>query len=351
MKFPKKLQGANSLLAKSLTKAIFEELKEKKTTNNFTLKKVIKSGVKNIDSSIGAYAGDKETYTVFAALFDKIIAEYHNFKKEDLHQSNLNPEDLFAPNLDIEGKYIISTRIRVARNIKDVSLGTAILKKQRNEIENRVSTILKSLKGELAGKYYALKGMRKEEKESLISNHFLFKSDDRFLEAAGLHRDWPNGRGIFHNNDKTFLVWINEEDHLRIISMQQGGNIKEVFVRLVHAIEKIQQKIDFAYDKHLGYIATCPTNLGTAMRASVHIKLPKLGENKKTFKVIADKYKIQIRGIDGEHSKSKENIYDISNKQRLGVSEVACVQDMYYGVVALIKKEKELENNTKLTSK
>jgi len=52
---------------------------------------------------------------------------------------------------------------------------------------------------------------------------------DRFLEAAGLTRDWPSGRGIFHNFNKTFLIWLNEEDHFRIISMQNGGNIREVF--------------------------------------------------------------------------------------------------------------------------
>jgi hypothetical protein len=54
----------------------------------------------------------------------------------------------------------------------------------------------------------------------LIEDHFLFKEGDRFLESCGLNRDWPEGRGIFHNKEKTFLVWINEEDQLRIISMQ-----------------------------------------------------------------------------------------------------------------------------------
>jgi creatine kinase/arginine kinase len=79
------------------------------------------------------------------------------------------------------------------------------------------------------------------------------------------------------------------------------------------------------------------------MRASVHIKLPNLGNSMDEFKKIADKYHVQIRGIHGEHSESEGGIYDISNKRRLGVSEVDCVQDMYNGVVALIKKEKELE--------
>ena len=71
----------------------------------------------------------------------------------------------------------------------------------------------------MAGTYYPLSGMKEDVRKKLIEDHFLFKEGDRFLEAVGLNRDWPNGRGIFHNTDKTFLVWINEEDQLRIISM------------------------------------------------------------------------------------------------------------------------------------
>jgi len=94
----------------------------------------------------------------------------------------------------------------------------------------------------------------------------------------------------------------------------------------------------------LGYITSCPTNLGTALRASVHVKLLKLGrpENKKLFNEIADKYYVQIRGIHGEHSESDDMIFDISNKRRLGRSEVELVQDMYDGVKALLDAERVL---------
>lgn len=69
-----------------------------------------------------------------------------------------------------------------------------------------------SFTGDLAGKYYSLSTMSEQDRQSLVDDHFLFKQGDRFLEAAGLNREWPEGRGIFHNNEKTFLVWINEED-------------------------------------------------------------------------------------------------------------------------------------------
>jgi len=119
----------------------------------------------------------------------------------------------------------------------------------------------------------------------LIADHFLFKEGDRFLDACGLNRDWPSGRGIYHNKDKTFLVWINEEDQLRIISMEKGADIGKVFTRLSIGAAEIEKVAKFANDTHLGYITSCPTNLGTAMRGSVHIKLPLLGSkaNKADF--------------------------------------------------------------------
>ncbi|MEA1913868.1 MAG: phosphagen kinase, partial [Campylobacterota bacterium] len=291
---------------------------------------------------IGAYAGDEESYTTFAALFDPIIEQYHDFSKTDKHQSNLNPEDLDAPNPDPQNKYIVSTRIRVGRNLKNLPLGPKISNAQRNDVEKIVSEALASLEGDLAGTYYPLNGMNEEDRQSLVEDHFLFKAGDRFLETAGLNRNWPMGRGIYHNDDKTFLVWVNEEDELRIISMQKGGDIKEVFTRLTLAIAQLETKMTFAFNEHLGYITSCPTNLGTAMRASVHIALPKLSSDMDAFKAIADQYHLQIRGIHGEHSQSVGGVYDISNKRRLGVSEVQCVQDMCEGVAALIAEEEKL---------
>mmetsp|Transcript_48841 Transcript_48841/g.66492 ORF Transcript_48841/g.66492 Transcript_48841/m.66492 type:complete len:221 (-) Transcript_48841:1072-1734(-) len=210
------------------------------------------------------------------------------------------------------------------------------------EIEKLVTTALSKFTGDLKGTYYPLQGMAADVQKKLIDDHFLFKEGDRFLEACGLNRDWPEGRGIFHNDDKTFLVWVNEEDQLRIISMQPGSDIKAVFERLSRACEVIEEVADFAQSMNLGYLTSCPTNLGTALRASVHIHLPNLGQKKEQFQAIADKYHVQIRGAHGEHTETNDHIYDISNRRRLGRSEAALVQDMYDGVKAMISAEKEL---------
>lgn len=139
---------------------------------------------------------------------------------------------------------------------------------------------LSSLDGDLAGRYYALKSMTEAEQQQLIDDHFLFdKPVSPLLLASGMARDWPDARGIWHNDNKTFLVWINEEDHLRVISMQKGGNMKEVFTRFCNGLTQIEtlfksKNYEFMWNPHLGYILTCPSNLGTGLRAGVHSSCP-----------------------------------------------------------------------------
>jgi len=93
-------------------------------------------------------------------------------------------------------------------------------------MESKVVSALNQFTGELKGKYYSLGSMTNSERDQLIKDHFLFKGGDKYLESCGLEREWPEARGIFHNDAKTFLVWVNEEDQLRIISMQNGSNIR-----------------------------------------------------------------------------------------------------------------------------
>jgi arginine kinase len=125
-----------------------------------------------------------------------------------------------------EDAMINSTRIRVARNLAEFPLGTSITRDQRLQVEAKVVKALGTFEGELKGKYYSLASMTEAEKKQLIEDHFLFKGGDKYLQSCGLEREWPEARGIFHNDNKTFLVWVNEEDQLRIISMQKGSNIR-----------------------------------------------------------------------------------------------------------------------------
>jgi len=306
------------------------------------LEHVIASGLANPDSAVGVYAGDEESYALFAPPFDPIIADYHGFGPGGRHESDLEVARLNVPNPDPAGRHVVSTRIRVARNLCCFPLGPALSKRERRIVEATVVRALASLSGDLAGNYYPLYEMDPATKERLIADHFLFKEGDRFLEAAGLNRDWPDARGIFHNPSKTFLVWVNEEDQLRIISMEPGAELQRVFARLARALAELERRLTFAYSERLGYLTSCPTNLGTAMRASVHIRLPGLAADEARLKALAAKHGLQVRGTHGEHSQSEGAVYDVSNKRRLGITEVEAVRQLAEGVAALIAAEQRI---------
>jgi len=207
-----------------------------------------------------------------------------------------------------------------------------------------------NLQGDLAGTYYPLTGMAENVRQQLVDDHFLFMSGDKNLIVSGMERDWPEGRGIFHNKDKTFLTWVNEEDQLRIISMQMGGDVRGVFDRLARGIAAVGESVkkesgkDFMLDPKYGYIHSCPTNLGTGMRASVHVDLPGFTkEGLSVLKARCEELKVQPRGTRGESGGQTGITYDISNKHRLGYSEVELVQCMIDGVNTLVKEDRELQ--------
>ena len=104
-----------------------------------------------------------------------------------------------------------------------------------------------------------------------------------------------------HNDQKSFLVWVNEEDHLRVISMQKDSNIREVFRRFCEGLQKFEEAMkkdghDFMWNEHLGYVLTCPSNLGTGLRGGVHIKIPNLSKDEKKLDDILGKLRLQKRG-------------------------------------------------------
>jgi len=343
-----KLQAApdsvcHSLLKKYLTREVLDACKDKKTQLGATLLDVIQSGVANLDSGVGVYAPDAESYTVFKALFDPIIKDYHGFGPSQQQPPTDLGEDKtqILTDLDPEGKYINSTRIRCGRSLAGYPFNPCLTEANYKEMEAKVKAVFDQLASDpvLGGTYYPLTGMTKEVQNQLIADHFLFKEGDRFLQTANACRYWPTGRGIYHNKDKTFLIWVNEEDHLRIISMQNGGKVGDVLQRLIKGVKAIETKVPFSRDQRLGWLTFCPTNLGTTVRASVHIRLPKISA-KPDFKSICDGLRLQIRGIHGEHSESAGGVYDISNKERLGLTEFEAVNVFYNGIKKLIELEK-----------
>jgi len=154
--------GTKSLLSKYLSKDIYTKFADTKDKAGVSFKQMILSGSQNVDSGIGIYAGSHDSYTTYAEIFDKVIDDYHGHKKDGKHVSNMKHGDLkcppFAPD---EAAMIVSTRIRVGRNLAAFPLGPGVSKAQRDEIETTVSAALKKLTGEHAGTYYSLAKLSK----------------------------------------------------------------------------------------------------------------------------------------------------------------------------------------------
>merc|ERR1711920_258839 len=144
----------------------------------------------------------------------------------------------------------------------------------------------------------------------------------------------------------TALVWVNEEDHLRIISMERGYNIRSAFdrfVQLVHAVEAACKSVGRKIEIHdtFGHVCSCPSNFGTGLRASMMVKIP-LASKHPDFKKWCAERNLQGRGFGGFASGVGEEV-NISNVDRMGKDEVTLVNEMIKGVSELITWEKELE--------
>jgi len=343
------IQSTHSLVAKHVTADKWAKLGGHKTaTSGFTLGQAIACAVNFSDQHCGIYAGDEDSYIDFKDVFDPLILEYHGLSEGFSHQSDMDVSKI-SGNVDPNAP-VHSVRIRVGRSIEGYGLSPGITREQRLGVEKLMISAFAKLKGELAGNYYPLLGMEESVRQQLVDDHFLFVSGDKNLIAAGMERDWPEGRGIFHNAAKTFLTWVNEEDQLRIISMQKGGDVRGVFSRLANGIKAVQDSVkaeagkDFQLHAKYGYLHSCPTNLGTGMRASVHIDLPGwTKEGAAALGARCEELKVQPRGTRGESGGQTGVTYDISNKHRLGYSEVELVQCMIDGVNALYKEDLELQ--------
>ena len=342
----------NNWMAKCLSKEIYDELSELKTSSGYTLDYAIQTGVDNpghpFIMTVGCVAGDEESYKTFSKLFDPLIEKRHGgHKKTDRHKTDLNPSNLIG-DAKFDQNYVASCRVRTGRNIQGIALPPWCTRAERRAVERVVTQALDKLEGPLKGKYYSLKSMTEEDQNQLINDHFLFdKPVSPLLLSSRMARDWPDARGIWHSESKNFLVWVNEEDHIRVISMQKGGDMREVFQRFCTGLNKVEAAIkasghDFMWNEHLGFILTCPSNLGTGLRAGVHLKIPLLSQRVE-FDPILSKLRLQKRGTGGVDTASVGGVFDISNLDRLGSSEVHQVQGVVDGVKLLIVLEKLLE--------
>uniref|UniRef100_A0A4W6FXB9 Creatine kinase U-type, mitochondrial n=1 Tax=Lates calcarifer TaxID=8187 RepID=A0A4W6FXB9_LATCA len=325
------LRKHNNCMASNLTPAIYAKLCDKATPNGYTLDMAIQTGVDNpghpFIKTVGMVAGDEESYEV-----------RHPCTFPDTHTSPSHSGKEKGLSGQFDERYVLSSRVRTGRSIRGLSLPPACTRAERREVERVVVDALSGLKDDLVGKYYSLTQMTEKEQQQLID----VSDADLFYNQFG-----PVRKNKEHNNEKTFLIWINEEDHTRVISMEKGGNMKRVFDRFCRGLKEVERLIqergwEFMWNERLGYILTCPSNLGTGLRAGVHVKLPLLSKDPR-FSKILDNLRLQKRGTGGVDTAAVGGVFDISNLDRLGQSEVQLVQTVIDGVNYLIECEKRLE--------
>lgn len=351
--------------------AVYDELKDKKTVNGVTLAQCIKTGVDNPGhphiKTVGAVAGDMESYEVFKALFDPVISARHGGYAPDAKQpTNLDIEQLSNTDIDPTGKYVLTTRVRTGRSVQGFKLPPVIGFQERRDLEALCVKGLMGMDGDLKGDYFPLNGSRSyaakpegmtvEQEESLRTMGNLFQEpDSTLLLASGMGRHWPDGRGVFHNEGKNLFVWVGEEDHLRIVSMQgnrtapsvEGKSIKEVVARFIRACDKVAEVLKaegkgFMHNDHLGWVLTCPSNLGTGLRAGTLVMLPGLSA-RDDWKALCGKMGLQVRGTGGVDSASTGGTWDVSNADRIGKGEVDLVNTLIEGAAQLVKWETALD--------
>jgi protein-arginine kinase len=188
-----------------------------------------------------------------------------------------------------------------------------------------------------------------EKYNELIKSHVMFKDMDAdpYLKSAGISSDWPYGRGCWQSDDKMRIIWIGEEDQLRIMCMKKGSNLLEVFTNLNEMLKTVESidAIEFAKDSDYGYVTSCPSNLGTGMRASVHIKIPKItsdGTDKKA-KEVCKPLGLSVRGTGGEHTPiGADGTVDISPSSRLFIKENEIIGKLYEGIEKLMAIENSM---------
>lgn len=225
---------------------------------------------------------------------------------------------------------VITTRIRLARNIKGIPFPDKLSDDEGRNVVEKVNN-----------------AFNKSENQDFKCID-LWKNDNNcnaeFLEKHLISKkliDNSSKSAFILNNNETVSIMINEEDHLRLQAITAGLNLEEAYNCIDKIDDELEENIDYAFDEKLGYLTACPTNLGTGMRASVMIHLPALSMNNEMGRVLnaLSQIGITIRGLWGEGSKAIGGLYQISNQVTLGMSEMDIISNLKTVVEQIMNQE------------
>lgn len=226
---------------------------------------------------------------------------------------------------------VISSRIRLARNLKEYPFISRCKKEDKEQIEEKVKEIAPSLGYGI--KFIKLKDIDDITKMTLVEKHIISPNFALNKENIG---------AMLINDDENISIMINEEDHLRIQVLGAGLDLENLMNLAIEVDEKIQSNLNYAYSEKHGFLTACPTNVGTGLRASVMVHLPALTATGNIHKIleVINNFGMNIRGIYGEGSKAQGNMYQISNKQALGISEKEIIKNLKTITEKIIEQER-----------
>ncbi|TRZ04342.1 hypothetical protein DNTS_024058, partial [Danionella cerebrum] len=240
---------------------------------------------------------------------------------------------------DFDQAYVISCEVSVSRGVEDFSFPSHCSRGERRKLHSLAKTALEQLGQELPGKLYSIDELSHESEDRKV----VMESPPASLMKIGVARDWPDARALWLSKDGSLAVWVNMEDHLKLVSYRSDACLQEAFKTIcinLLKLETLYKKLrhPFIWKNHLGWVMSSPAEVGTGLKASITLRLLNLAENKRLDDVL-DRLRLQIEATN------YPGIYKVSNLQTIGIPEVALTQLVVDGVKLLIRMEKRLENN------
>lgn len=234
-----------------------------------------------------------------------------------------------GPHSDI----ILSSRIRLARNLDGIPFPAGLDAEKSAAVMEKVRGSLVKAKTSFKFMDYPMRELPPLERQSLVERHLI---------SPGLAKNGTNGAALI-SEDEMLSIMVNEEDHIRIQAILPGLQIKKAWELASNIDDELELELDYAYNENWGYLTSCPTNVGTGMRASVMVHLPALnitGNMSKILQAVAH-IGLTIRGIYGEGTDMVGNIFQISNQITLGRAEEEIVDNLTAVTKQIIDKEKQ----------
>lgn len=350
-----------SLTTKFLNKnpSTYQCLKDVRTPSGVSLATCVKTGVDNVGSrflkTMGLVAGDSSCYDVFKEVFHPVISEWHGCcANGHAHTMNLDPRQIADTGNNELREHVLAVKVIASRSISNFRMPPAISFEDRREVERLIASALKELPGDLKGSYYSLRGscssaadsepMTEEVESDLRSLSSLFREPESpALLSAGYGRDWPDARGVFINKEKCLAIWVNEIDHIRFTTWEDGGDLRSTFhsfVRTEKALGLALSNLGYTYasSQELGFLVSSPTLVGTAMQVNATLRLPKLSRRQE-FTEMRKKLGLQIRTATVSARGSSKAVVDLYSDKTLGCSEIDQVNEIIKNCKLLVDAE------------